>query len=102
MPTQTPTIAEVFERINEKLYDLDARVRALERLSDDNRVLEDIHSSITMLSDSISKGETKEPPTGSEKKKKSASGKERPVATVDGSECVKHNTVLTDPRFRLI
>lgn len=41
------------ERIVDKLRELEARVRALERQADDNRTLEDIRCSISMLSETV-------------------------------------------------
>ncbi|AUF82556.1 hypothetical protein TetV_474 [Tetraselmis virus 1] len=95
------SVAEMFERINEKLYDLDARVRALERQSEDSRILEDIHSSISILADSVQE-HVPSPPVENTKDKPKFPQKESAVPDSNGPPCEKHKTILTDPRFRVL
>jgi hypothetical protein len=44
------------ERVVDKLRELEARIRALERQAEDNRTLDDIRCSISMLAETVSSG----------------------------------------------
>nr|WRJ69975.1 hypothetical protein TetV2_00530 [Oceanusvirus sp.] len=99
-----PSVAETLERINERLYDLDARVRALERKADDDRVLEDIQSSISMLADSIQEHPSSAAAAASDNRngRTASTASTASTARADIADSGSVATALTDPRFRAI
>ena len=81
------------ERVVDKIRELEARIRALERRAEDDRTLDDIRTSITMLAESMANGtET------------SSSGSAKPTTANDARAKTKAPdfTALADPRFRVL
>lgn len=92
------------ERVVDKIRELEARVRALERLAEDDRTLDDIRSSISMLADSMANIDTSHQTSanGSTTLKSSRLPKQSASAAKRKCPAVKQFTALTDPRFRVL
>ena len=82
------------ERVVDKLRELEARVRALERQAEDNRTLDDIRCSISMLADTVSHGASAA--------SKPRSLPPRPAAASAETMSVFSGSALADPRFRTL
>lgn len=86
------------ERVVDKVREIDARVRALERLADTDRALDDIRSSISLLADSMATGSRgQETATARQPAARPPRSRE---PREDASE--PDVTALSDPRFRTI
>lgn len=95
------TSGVTMERVVDKIRELEARIRALERLAEDDRTLDDIRTSITMLADSMANGRPGPGPAEAHvrsEKKPDASGKS---AAASGKSAAD-STALADPRFRVV
>lgn len=84
------------ERVVDKLRELEARVRALERQAEDNRTLDDIRCSISMLAETVSHGAL---PVSASKPR---SLPPRPAAASAETMSVFSGSALADPRFRTL
>eukprot|EP00873_Tetraselmis_striata_P033894 jgi/Tetstr1/454158/TSEL_041077.t1 len=87
------------ERVIDKIRELEARVRALERMAEDDRTLDDIRTSITMLADSMANnnnGAAADPGIAKERGPDLARRPARAPAPAKGF------TALADPRFRVL
>jgi hypothetical protein len=84
-------MAVTMERVVDKLRELEARVRALERHAEDSRTLDDIRCSISMLTDTISQGTAPKRPAVSLKHEQR-----------QDQHCQQNATALADPRFRTV
>lgn len=88
------------ERVVDKIREIDARVRALERMSDTDRALDDIRTSISLIADSMATGRTGF--TGEHAPRAQAA---RPGITRMAKKESRSDTdvtALTDPRFRIV
>lgn len=89
------------ERVVDKIRELEARIRALERLAEDDRTLDDIRTSITMLAESMANG----PEQASASASASTSNRtQTPIKQTkqQQQQAAVGFTALTDPRFRVL
>lgn len=86
------------ERVVDKLRELEARVRALERQAEDNRTLDDIRCSISMLAETVSHGA----PAVSAAASKPRQLQQRPTTASAESRSEFSGSALSDPRFRTL
>lgn len=88
--------AVTMERVVDKIRELEARIRALERMAEDDRTLDDIRTSITMLAESMANGADTPAPRPAPVPAKSSHRTPKPA---NASPAI---TALSDPRFRVI
>lgn len=91
--------ADVLERLGERLYDLDARVRALERQADDQSSMRDIQTSIAMLAEACVPPQSR-PFTQTQTNNDAEPGAATRAAAENKAPPARH--VLSNPSFRVI
>jgi hypothetical protein len=93
------------ERVVDKIRELEARIRALERVAEDNRALDDIRTSITMLAESMANNAQPDAHSQPRQAQTPPPSSMRRTATASDSN-VRPNSgglvALADPRFRII
>ena len=86
------------ERVVDKLRELEARIKALERQAEDNRTLDDIRCNISMLAETVSSGAPAAAPA------KPRQAPQRPAAATPSLAVATEfsGSALADPKFRTV
>ena len=98
MSAQSVTI----ERVVDKLRELEARVRALERMAEDDRTLDDIRASISMIADSVASPHREQPHREQPQAGAPQAGAPQAGRPAEPPRHRRSMTALHDPRFRAL